>query len=406
MEEQKERPARRPGETNTHPHSSRRLDIKTVAAAALASAETVVSRWLPDGKRHGSEWVSLNPTRSDAHSGSFSVNLDTGRWGDFATGDKGGDLVSLVAYLEGTNQGEAAERLGGFLGLTSTATAPEKRPGAERRPPAPAAKPAAGPAPIQPIPPEALETRLQGHPQHGKPSAEWIYRDPSGAPLFFVCRFDPPNGRKQFAPLTYWPDGWHWKAPPAPRPLYGLDRLTARPNAPVLICEGEKSADAAAALLPAMGAVSTFGGAQAPAKTDFAPLSGRRVFLWPDNDPPGGKYAAAVAALARTAGVASFAILDLRSLAKNPKTGAGRDLPGGWDAADALADGWDAETLAAAARWEPFPFLPEGKPAPKRTNGAADPEAPELPRGFFIDERGLWFEPPPSPRGAYGSVPP
>jgi ABC-type uncharacterized transport system permease subunit len=55
--------------------------------------------------------------------------------------------------------------------------------------------------------------------------------------------------RKQFIPLTFWADGWKAKAPPEPRPLYGLDRLAARPAAPVLLCEGEKASDAAGGLL-------------------------------------------------------------------------------------------------------------------------------------------------------------
>ena len=33
------------------------------------------------------------------------------------TGDKGGDVVSLVAHLEGVSQGEAARRLARMLGL-------------------------------------------------------------------------------------------------------------------------------------------------------------------------------------------------------------------------------------------------------------------------------------------------
>jgi hypothetical protein len=55
--------------------------------------------------------------RADRHAGSFKVNLRTGRWADFATGDRGGDPVSLVAYLEGVTQGEAARLVSVMLGL-------------------------------------------------------------------------------------------------------------------------------------------------------------------------------------------------------------------------------------------------------------------------------------------------
>jgi hypothetical protein len=77
----------------------------------------LLQRWLPDGRKEGDEYVALNPTRADRHLGSFRVNLRTGRWADFATGDKGGDVVSLAAYLFGLRQCEAAERVAAALGV-------------------------------------------------------------------------------------------------------------------------------------------------------------------------------------------------------------------------------------------------------------------------------------------------
>ncbi len=62
-------------------------------------------------------WTARNPRRADTHAGSFRINLRTGRWADFATGDKGGDPVSLAAYLHGLSQIEAARRLAGMFGL-------------------------------------------------------------------------------------------------------------------------------------------------------------------------------------------------------------------------------------------------------------------------------------------------
>jgi hypothetical protein len=72
----------------------------------------------PDSKRQGREWVARNPTRLDAHLGSFKINLDTGAWADFATDESGGDLVSLYAYLNRLSQGQAALELSEQLGLT------------------------------------------------------------------------------------------------------------------------------------------------------------------------------------------------------------------------------------------------------------------------------------------------
>ena len=93
------------------------IDFGAINRAALAAFPAVLARILPGGKRVGAEIVALNPRRADRRLGSFKVNRFNGRWCDFATGDKGGDVVSLVAYPEGVSQGEAARRLARMLGL-------------------------------------------------------------------------------------------------------------------------------------------------------------------------------------------------------------------------------------------------------------------------------------------------
>jgi hypothetical protein len=93
------------------------IDFAAINEAALAAFPAVLARLLPRGKRVGREFIALNPRRADHNLGSFKVNRRTGRWADFATGDRGGDPVSLVAYLAGISQGEAARRLARMLGL-------------------------------------------------------------------------------------------------------------------------------------------------------------------------------------------------------------------------------------------------------------------------------------------------
>jgi hypothetical protein len=83
-------------------------DFATINQAALAAFPAVLNRLLPTGKTVGRELVTLNPRRADRNLGSFKVNRFNGRWCDFATGDKGGDPVSLVAYLADVSQGDAA----------------------------------------------------------------------------------------------------------------------------------------------------------------------------------------------------------------------------------------------------------------------------------------------------------
>jgi hypothetical protein len=93
------------------------IDFAEINRAALAAFPAVLARILPGGKRIGAEVVALNPKRADRRLGSFKVNRFNGKWCDFATGDKGGDPVSLVAYLVGVNQAEAARLLAQMLGL-------------------------------------------------------------------------------------------------------------------------------------------------------------------------------------------------------------------------------------------------------------------------------------------------
>jgi len=92
-----------------------KLDFESVNRAALDALPVLLHRWLPDGRRRGREYVARNPTRNDRRPGSFSVNMMTGAWADFATGAKGGDVVSLYAYLRGVRQGDAARELARLL---------------------------------------------------------------------------------------------------------------------------------------------------------------------------------------------------------------------------------------------------------------------------------------------------
>jgi hypothetical protein len=94
-----------------------RIAFARIAGAALDHGDTLARRWLPDGLREGAEWVARNPTRTDNRKGSFKVNLRTGRWCDFATGDAGGDLIALAAYLFHLNQAEAARNIAAALGI-------------------------------------------------------------------------------------------------------------------------------------------------------------------------------------------------------------------------------------------------------------------------------------------------
>lgn len=190
---------------------------------------------------------------------------------------------------------------------------------------------------VMPVPKDA-PAPLDRHGTHGRPTRRWAYLDQRGELLGYACRFVRADGTKTYQPLTLFRDEatgalkWRWKGWAEPRPLYGLDRLAARPEAPILLCEGEKAADAAGELVPAYVAITSPNGSKSAGKADWGPLRGRHVVIWPDADPAGLEYAAAAAPLILAAGAASVSQIDPPSEASE-----------GWDAADALAEGWSQE---------------------------------------------------------------
>src|SRR4051794_21422931 len=223
----------------------------------------------------------------------------------------------------------------------------------------------------------------------------WHYHDPNGRRLLSgVARYErPANGSpadKQVKPFTFCegPGGrreWRCKALPEPRPLYSLDYLAARREVPVLVVEGEKVADAAAARFPDYVVTTSPGGAKAAHKADWTPLANRHVVIWPDADAPGAQYAADVANLARKAGAASVRIVRLPA-----------GLPEGWDLADelplGLTDDELKEMLTSAPERGEARHVVDGWPAlvPIATTlPRVEPFAPELLppalRGYVLD---------------------
>jgi hypothetical protein len=194
--------------------------------------------------------------------------------------------------------------------------------------------------PILPAPEDAGEPSMV-HSTLGKPSMRWAYRDAEGRVLCWVARYETGPGAKEFRTWTFGSlnsgqPGWRSKAPSVPRPLYGLDRLAARPDAPVLVCEGEKAADAAQDRFPALVVVSSMGGAEATAKADWSPLQNRRVAIWPDADGPGAKFASEAQRLVLDADASHCGIVELPD-----------GLPDKWDLANEFPEGFTVENALA-----------------------------------------------------------
>lgn len=183
------------------------------------------------------------------------------------------------------------------------------------------------------------------------PLAIWKYYDANGGLLFAVARWDLDNGKKEFLPLSWVryrddAEGWAFKSHPAPRPLYGLDRLANAPDAAVVIVEGEKCADAAREVFARSVVIASSGGSNSSDKTDWSPLIGRsRVLIWGDADEAGEKYAAGVAERLHDLGIEEVLVVDVEKLASISAAGTPRIPIKGWDVANALAEGWPPELL-------------------------------------------------------------
>lgn len=179
------------------------------------------------------------------------------------------------------------------------------------------------------------------HPKFGVPARKWTYRNIKGELVGFTFRFE--NGdKKDIVPMAYCvaeEDGehqWRWKSFNKPRPLYNEHLLQEDRTSPILLVEGEKTADAATKIFNDYIVATWAGGSSAVKHANFEVLKGRDVIIWPDADEPGLKAAALIGEILLEAKVKSL------KLVYPPK-----ELPKGWDLADDIPEGVDLDRRAA-----------------------------------------------------------
>lgn len=299
----------------------RREDLGAIRARSLELARDCLGLVF---KRQGCSWKALCPFHRET-TPSFDYREDTRTFRCFGCGWAGGDIFALYTAMHlGTRFAEAVAALGtttaGRSPTGPVRTFDGRDQGAKAKPTAPrSVAPANAPEP----------------PRHPHCVGRWRYTDAEGRTLGYQDRINDDAG-KRFTSWR-WNDSaskWEAKATEKPRPLYGLAALNLRPDAPVLVCEGEKAADAARETFPRHVCVTSMGGSGAPRSTDWTPLRRRSVRLWPDNDAAGYRYACEVAAILATMGTP---LLIVRPSA--PST------PVGWDLADPLPSGTSPEDL-------------------------------------------------------------
>lgn len=281
--------------------NSQRDDLR---AELLARLPAVLQAMFPAGKIQGSKFVVGNIQGEAGDSLEIVLTgVKAGLWHDHATGE-GGDIFDLVAAHQGLDTRthfstviEAAAKLVGCA-LSHPVSARHEAPTDEL----------------------------------GPRTAKWDYFSPDGELIACVYRYDPTPDRKEFRP---WDVRARMCRAPDPRPLYNLPAVAASEK--VVLVEGEKCAEALIRI--GITATTAMNGAMAPVeKTDWSPLAGKAVLIWPDRDAPGWDYAEAAARACASAGCRSVSILV-------PPT----DKPEKWDAADALDEGFDCANFITQA---------------------------------------------------------
>ncbi|GAB4531661.1 MAG: hypothetical protein Tsb0024_00170 [Ruegeria sp.] len=280
-----------------------RHDKDELRARLLDQLESVLLYLFPRGKRRGSQFCIGNLQGEPGDS--LVVELEgpkRGVWIDFATGESG-DVLALWASTRGyhlpADFSDLLEDAGDWLMVPRFASAP------------------------------VLHTS-RAYDDLGPHTGKWDYLAADGSLLACVYRHDTPSG-KQYRP---WDVRARAMRMPEPRPLYNLPAIAAADA--VVLVEGEKCADA----LMQLGIVATTamgGAATAIDKTDWTPLAGKTVAVWPDHDEAGARYTDAVIQKL------------LRIGATARRVSVPEDKPAKWDAADAVAEGFDVETLLRAS---------------------------------------------------------
>ena len=182
--------------------------------------------------------------------------------------------------------------------------------------------------------------------QFGTPEVTYTYKTKDGSIAAYIYRFTL-SGAKEFRPLTFGcysnqgTNRWEWKNIPNNRPLYQLDEIVKHPGKTIIICEGEKAAIAAQKYFINDIATTSIGGSQAADKTDWTPLVGRTIIIWPDHDESGKKYMVDVAANLSTLGVQDICYID--TFDQQNKL----EFKEKWDAADALEHRYLFENIIA-----------------------------------------------------------
>jgi putative DNA primase/helicase len=182
------------------------IDFGDLAAALLERAEQLVPQWLPGGKRRGHEWVCGG--LSGEEGSSCSVNLVSGKWADFASDERGSDLIALYAEIHGLSNSKAARELMKNLGWErSSSSSPAQTSAGDPRPAPPAegthGKKRTNKRPVVPVPPTAPAPDFWHYARKPEDIQRVDAYRLAGALFGYVVRFRTSDGGKEILPHTW-----------------------------------------------------------------------------------------------------------------------------------------------------------------------------------------------------------
>jgi hypothetical protein len=309
-------------------------------------------------QRRAAEWRGSCPIHQGKND-SFAVEPDTGRWFCHSACGRGGDILELEAALTGGDFPTRKAEVFRLLGRVE----PEYRHNGTRT-----NGNSAGRAPSKP-------TKPTGTAGAWREVARYPYRDRNGSLLFEVVRYLKPDGEKVFRQCR--PDGHGgaiWNLDGIERVPYRLPELLKAEI--VYLPEGEKDVHT----LKAWGLVASCNPGGSGSSALYAGWAdyfrGRRIVILPDNDGPGRKHAAAVAA-ALLGGATSVRIVELPGLPAKGDVTDWREAGGTFERFHELTEAaavMDAAALSELrARWG----LAEEEPHQVRAEAADEWPKPE-----------------------------
>lgn len=275
--------------------------------------------------------------------GSLSIQVagtKQGLYANFETGESG-RAVTFIAHQLGISSKEAFKWGAQWLGRDHVPPSTRMK---DSTLPSPKATSEKAWIPVFPVKDSVASPDLKDAPQlqplmRGRHEIDrFAYKDADGQLLGYVIRLEDKDGHKITPTLTYCRNErnehqWRFQGFGDSRPLYGLEKLKDRPDAPILVVEGEKTADAASTLFKDHVVMTWSGGCGAVQKSDWSVLKGRDVTLWPDHDQAGQKAVQKIQEILSDKPT-SLKIIDLPA-----------ELPHKWDLADKLPKGLQRDDL-------------------------------------------------------------